>query len=347
MKKILTILLMAVPGLAMGQCVTVPPLFIPTSLNPLTNTLGQPFRFVKSWGTLGSGAGQFINPEGISFDPITGHVFIANLNGGNNIQEYDVDGNYISVIPTSGTGWLFSGVVCTFVDSSGNIYVCDGGTHQYIWKFTRSGDSFSAALSITYGLGTGNGQFTRIMGLVTDSNGNIYVCDNLGHRFQKFDSSGVFQWTKGSLGIGDGQFGGTVASYEGPYDIKIYQDQIYIVDDDNLRVQVFDLDGTYKRQFPIPSAILYHTYMDISNDGTFYICGRTGTGTGDVVITNSVGASIGEIFSSGTDPGGASPMGVAVNGDNVYVDDFNNSKICVFLRTHPLPIPALVIPSCP
>ena len=51
--------------------------------------------------------------------------------------------------------------------------------------------------------GTGDGQFQLTFDLTKDSQGNIYITDSEGCRVQKFDSSGNFIMTWGSLGPGN------------------------------------------------------------------------------------------------------------------------------------------------
>ena len=73
-------------------------------------------------------------------------------------------------------------------DREGNVYIADGmGTNNRIAKFNRDGN-WVAGWGQT---GSGPGQFNKIMGIVTDSAGNLYVADAGNRRIQVFDGNGT------------------------------------------------------------------------------------------------------------------------------------------------------------
>ncbi len=73
-------------------------------------------------------------------------------------------------------------------DKEGNVYIADGmGTNNRIAKFNREGNWVTG-----WGqTGSGPGQFNKIMGIVTDNAGNLYVADAGNHRIQVFDGNGA------------------------------------------------------------------------------------------------------------------------------------------------------------
>jgi DNA-binding beta-propeller fold protein YncE len=78
-----------------------------------------------------------------------------------------------------------------------------------------------------------------------DRAGNIYIADGIGNtnRVAKFDRDGDFIRHWGSTGSGAGQFNGVKA-------IAIdAQDNVYVADAGNKRIQVFDADGNSKSEF--------------------------------------------------------------------------------------------------
>ena len=95
------------------------------------------------------------------------------------------------------------------------------------------------------GSGTPGSSFSQPSDVAWDRAGNIYVADGLGNnnRVAKFDKDGRFIAHWGSTGTGQGQFMGVKA-------IAIdAQDNVYVADAGNKRIQVFDAQGAFKSEF--------------------------------------------------------------------------------------------------
>jgi hypothetical protein len=92
------------------------------------------------------------------------------------------------------------------------------------------------------GSGTPGSTFNRPTDVAWDKAGNIYIADGIGNtnRVEKFDKDGKYikQW--GSTGSENGQFNGVKSLAVDA------QDNIYVADLGNKRIQVFDSDGNYK-----------------------------------------------------------------------------------------------------
>jgi hypothetical protein len=93
------------------------------------------------------------------------------------------------------------------------------------------------------GAGQESDLFQRPADVAWDAAGNIYVADGFGNaRVAKFDKNGKFIKSWGSRGSENGQFN-TV------HGIALdAQGNVYVADSGNKRIQVFDGDGTFKRQ---------------------------------------------------------------------------------------------------
>jgi 6-bladed beta-propeller protein len=92
------------------------------------------------------------------------------------------------------------------------------------------------------GAGTPGSTFNRPTDVAWDKAGNIYIADGIGNtnRVEKFDKDGKYikQW--GSTGSENGQFNGVKSLAVDA------QDNVYVADLGNKRIQVFDSDGNYK-----------------------------------------------------------------------------------------------------
>ena len=94
------------------------------------------------------------------------------------------------------------------------------------------------------GAGVEGESFQRPTDVTWDAQGNIYVADGYGNaRVAKYDRNGKWLKNWGSRGTGPGQFNivhGIAIDAQG---------NVYVGDEGNKRVQVFDTEGTFKTAF--------------------------------------------------------------------------------------------------
>jgi uncharacterized protein (TIGR03663 family) len=89
-------------------------------------------------------------------------------------------------------------------------------------------------------------------GITVSADGRtIYVCDTWNHRVVVLDQTGHMVREIGSYKDTQDSPDPTIDTgfFFGPRDIAVTNDEIYVVDTGNERVQVFGLDGTFKRAF--------------------------------------------------------------------------------------------------
>ena len=290
----------------------------------------EPYSFVKTLATLGSGDGQVNEPRGIAVDA-QGNVYVADTSN-HRIQKFDSNGNFVTKWgATRGSGdGQFSAPVDVAVDTQGNVYVADNYNYR-IQKFT-SGGTFLAKWGTQ---GSGDGQFNSANGIGLDSGGNVYVADYGNNRIQKFDSNGTFLSKFGTQGSGDGQF-------NGPNDVAVdAQGNSYVADyTSNNRIQKFDSNGNFLLQWGQVSA---PSGIALDSAGNVFVAEMNNNYR--ISKFDSTGVSIAHWNNSGGSGGQLSgPWRVAVDTQgNVYVAEiFPAHRIVKFA-----PCPSLAMINTP
>ena len=126
-------------------------------------------RFLRSWGTKGSGPGQLEVPHSIVMDS-RGRLYVANR-GNKRIEIFDQEGAFLGQITNAGTPYGL------FITRDGVIYVADGtaGTEGLTVLNTRNGNIL--------------GHISGITGahmISVDRRGSIYVAEVRGMAVEKF-----------------------------------------------------------------------------------------------------------------------------------------------------------------
>lgn len=127
----------------------------------------------------------------------------------------------------------------------GTFYVADTINHR-IWHVGTSGviEAFGE-------YGAQPGQFSEPWDVAVDGAGHIYVADTWNHRIQKLDGEGQVVAMWGSLGqVAEIGAPGGEGVFYGPRGLALGPDQeLFVTDTGNKRVQVFDLNGKFLREF--------------------------------------------------------------------------------------------------
>ena len=188
---------------------------------------------VKTWGSTGSGEGQFHSPAGLATDS-KGNLYVADT-GNDRIQKFSPSGTFLTQWGSSGSGrGQFSGPMDVAVSPSGMVYVADTGNDR-IQRFTRWG----IFIGMWGAPGSAPGQFSSPASVASDSFENVYVADRGNDRVQKFDPSGTFAAQWGGSGSGDGEFDGPRGVATDP------SGNVYVSDTGNHRVEEFSSSGTF------------------------------------------------------------------------------------------------------
>ena len=246
------------------------------------------------------------------------------------VQNFSYNHHLQSIVDgANGTTFVFPYDIA--INSTGFIFVTDNAADnvQILDSDLRPVGKFGEE-------GTGDGQFDGIAYIAIDSNDNVYVSDQNNDRVLKFSNTGTYLDQIGMSGPGGGADGG--GEFANPSGIAINStDFIYVSDQLNHRVQIFDGDGTYQGQFG----------SEGTNDGQFdNPTGIAIDSDGNVHVSDSKNNRIQVFYSNGTykgqfGNGGAgggagagelsTPQGIVLDSDgNVYVVDNFNHRIQIF-----------------
>ena len=180
-------------------------------------------------------------------------------------------------------------------------------------------------------LGSGNGEFLRPNGIAVTAEQAVYVVDSKANQVKVYDGAGVFQFTFGSQGSGDGQF-----NY--PIDIVVNEtlSELYITDFWNERIVVFDLSGSWQRNIATPlndggdPAYFRPSGLGIDYAGNLYVVDNS---LSCVVIIDNLGGLIDIIgYYSGQYWTGdlELPLDAAADNERIYVTSGQERVIKIF-----------------
>jgi DNA-binding beta-propeller fold protein YncE len=209
-----------------------------------------------SSGSMGSGSGPTNQPgiSGLAIDA-QDRVYVFNR-GVKPVMVFDRDGNLILSGAdqeingkTINPSWQHSGGV----DWDGNVYVIERDAHRIV-KLSPKLDKFLLQLGTTNEKGNDATHLNLPSGIAILHNGNIVVTDGYGNnRVALFDKTGKFikQVGKGQGGPDDKGTG--PGEWHLPHKLAVDADEnLYIIDRENHRLEVFDRNLNYLREIKNP-----------------------------------------------------------------------------------------------
>ena len=220
---------------------------------------------LRTFGTSGSGQGQFESPRGVAVDG-DGYILVTDRSN-HRIQKFTPEGQFLTAVGARGKGPLQFGYPTDIAFSAANqkIYVTDSWNHRV--QVLNSDLTFSSSFGKP---GNGKGQFDYPHGLACDSTGKVYVADHNNHQVQVFTTEGKFLKMFGRCGDGRGEL-------RGPEGVAIDSNNIvYVSELDNHCVSVFTSEGVFVTSFGSrgegPGQFECPYGIAVDNSGVVYVC---------------------------------------------------------------------------
>jgi sugar lactone lactonase YvrE len=298
----------------------------------------------QSFGSQGQADGQFNGASAAAVDS-QGNLYIADtLN--HRIAVLSSDGKPIRTIGSfgSGDGQFFEprGVA---VDSAGNLYVADTWNARVV-KFDSSGkflkswgegkEDFGGGrrASPTDGSAAGNQAqplgFFGPRGIAVDTQGNVYLADTGNKRIVVTDSEGNYRYQWGTFGSAAGQF-------SEPIGVAVDNNNVYVADTWNGRVQVFARDETGQAKAEPTNTWRITGWLPQTYDDPFIAVnnGQVAVsipGANAMLLTDATGKDLLRWGGAGNDIASLKlPSGLAFAPDGtLFVVDRGNSRIMHF-----------------
>jgi NHL repeat len=148
---------------------------------------------VLTWGSSGSGAGQFSSPMDVSVAP-NGNVYVADP-GNHRVQYFTENGSYLGQWGSYGTGpgQFDNDLHGVAVSPANEVYTLDvlpGSGPLPVQRFDLAGN-----FELGWGSrGSALGQFNYSYDIAISSSGYVYVDDKNNWRIQRFDANGGNRW---------------------------------------------------------------------------------------------------------------------------------------------------------
>ena len=192
---------------------------------------------IRTFGTAGSGSGQFNNPYCVAISK-DDNIYVADQNN-HRVQKFTFEGKFVAAVGGRGSNnlqfYLPFGIC--FNKRSNHLYVCDRHNHriQVLSTDLTFKNSFGTS-------GRANGQFQYPTCAAFDDANNLYVTDLSGQRVQVFTADGRFLRTFTNKANGE--------KLKYPWTIAIdSSNTVYVSENGPHSVSVFTSQGDYITSF--------------------------------------------------------------------------------------------------
>jgi hypothetical protein len=149
--------------------------------NDRVDEFSETGEYIGSFGSEGSGEGQFKAPDGIAFSGEYAYVVDS---GNDRVQKFSLSGAYIAQFGSKGTsnGQFETPYGIATESVSGDLYVADQANNR-LQEFSPAG-----TFIVAYGKkGEGSGEFSSPAGMAVNAAGDVYVADTGNNRVQELE----------------------------------------------------------------------------------------------------------------------------------------------------------------
>jgi tripartite motif-containing protein 2/3/tripartite motif-containing protein 71 len=193
---------------------------------------------VQSFGSRGSGPGQFHHPRGVAVDA-EGNILVTDTMN-NRVQMFFPDGLFCNAVGSTGNMPLeFLSPADLAVNPANNkVYVLDRANHRI--QILNSDLTFFGTFGVE---GNGKGMFSSPYGIACDNDGTVYVTDIFNdYGVQTFTAAGKFQRMFGWRGHDPGEL-------DQPNFIAVDNGVVYVSESGNHRISKFTSEGVFIKAF--------------------------------------------------------------------------------------------------
>ncbi|MHB8625408.1 MAG: 6-bladed beta-propeller [Aggregatilineales bacterium] len=282
-------------------------------LEPVTHT------FQSSFGSAGSGLGQFAGPYDTAMD--SARNFYVTDSNHNRVEKFDSTGAFVTSFGNTGGAGQLNFPRGIAINSADHVYVVDDNNSRVV-VYDSSGNYLSSFGSS----GTSNGQFQGMAEITIDRFDYIYVADPVLNRVQEFTPSGTFYAVWGTAGTGGGKFSTATGVA-----VDSNRALVYTVDFIGAHLQAYNWFGTFVRDYAAatsgPGQLINPYGVSVDARGNIYVADR---GRNQIVQFDAAGNYVTAFGITGS---GVGQFGTAnsVFIDNatgqMYITDLNNNNV--------------------
>ena len=193
---------------------------------------------IRTFGTKGSGKGQFTVPCGVAVDR-DDNIYVAD-NNNHRIQKFTEEGQFVAAVDIKSSNHLqiyYYPIGICFNERTNNLYICDQCNHRV--QVLSTDLTFVRCFGSS---GKENGQLQNPKYAAFDDANNLYVTDCYNNRVQVFTAEGLFLRAFSNKDNGE--------RLQKPYAIAIdSSNTVYVSEESQHSVSVFTSHGEYITSF--------------------------------------------------------------------------------------------------